>query len=72
MQFAPELKPVTTICYGEERKWERRVDAMEFFWCGVISCDGAERDRYVKVLTDLELMKDVCTDGSEVRRKKRT
>ena len=53
---------VTTICYGKEKKWERRIDAVEYFMCGVIECDGAERERYVNVLIDLELMKDVCTD----------
>ena len=53
---------VTTICYGKEKNWERRSDAVEFFMASVISCDGAERERYLNVLVDLELMKDVCTD----------
>ena len=69
-QFNPDLYPVTTICYGKEKKWKHRKDAMEYFWCGVVSCDGAERDRYLNVLTDLELMKDVCTDHHERRIKK--
>lgn len=61
----PDLTPVTTICYGQKRKWKSRVDAIEYFKCGIIESDGSERDRYVNVLIDLELMKDICTDKED-------
>ena len=62
----PDMTEVTTICYNQERKWKHRKDAIEFFKCGVIESDGSERERYINVLIDLELMKDVCTDEGKI------
>lgn len=54
---------VITITYNQERRWKHRSEAIEFFKKGVIECEGAERDRYINVLIDLEEMKSVCTDN---------
>ncbi len=61
--------PVDVICYGKRTHWENRAKAIEFFFQGIIECDGAERCRYIDIYTDLISGKAVCSDGSVERRK---
>ena len=56
-------RKICTICYGRERLWDSREEAMDFFWEGVIECDGSERERYLNVYEDLKAGKMICTDG---------
>ena len=56
-------RKIITITYGREREWDSRKEAMDFFWEGVLSCDGAERDRYLNVYNELKNGGFVCTDG---------
>lgn len=53
---------VTTICYGEKREWESRLDAISFFTEAMMYSEGSERDRYTNVYIDLVNGKDICTD----------
>ena len=59
---------VDVICYGKRETWKTREAAFEFFWKGVFSCEGSERDRYLNIVTDLANGKDVCSDGEPERR----
>ena len=60
--------PVDVICYGKRTHWESRAKAIEFFFEGILECDGSERCRYMNIYTDLISGKSVCTDGSSERR----
>jgi len=55
--------PVTTICYRQEKVWENRWDAIDFFTQGVLECDGAEKERYETILMKLLAGMDTCSDG---------
>ena len=48
--------------YGKWKKFKSRIDAMNFFMDGIISCDGAERDRYTGIYFQLKAGATVVTD----------
>lgn len=56
------LRPVTTICYGKERKWESRLDAYRFFEDCYLNSEGAEQERYAKILYQLRSKNEICSD----------
>lgn len=56
------LDSVTTVCYGEERVWDSRREAADFFLEGLKATDGSERERYAAIYTKLILGKNYCTD----------
>ncbi len=57
-----KLDNVKTICYGKEQIWDFRTDAIRHFKEGIASSEGSEQDRYVKIVTELELGMEVATD----------
>ena len=56
---------VKTICYGKEREWDSREEAMNFFLEGMCSSEGSEFERYAKIYTELTLGLEVCSDEIE-------
>ena len=56
------LDSVTTVCYGEEKVWDSRNEAKDFFLEGLNATDGSERERYAAIYTKLILGKNYCTD----------
>ena len=50
-------------CYGKEETWDCKEDAVAFFLQAVAGSEGAECERYTKILTDLAMGMDICTDG---------
>ena len=56
------LAPVTTICYGEKKEWESRLDAFHFFTDCYLNSEGLEQERYAKILYQLRFKRDVCSD----------
>ena len=60
-KLQPE-KTVKTICYGEERVWESRKAAMDFFFEAMMGSDGSEKQRYTNVYTKLLMGWEVCSD----------
>ena len=56
------LDSVTTVCYGEEKVWDSRNEAKDFFLEGLKATDGSERERYAAIYTKLILGKNYCTD----------
>ena len=56
------LDSVTTVCYGEEKLWDSRNEAKDFFLEGLKATDGSERERYAAIYTKLILGKNYCTD----------
>ena len=56
------LDSVTTVCYGEEKLWDCRKEAKDFFFEGMKATEGSERERYAAIYTKLVLGKNYCTD----------
>ena len=56
------MDKVTTICYKQERVWESRKDAIDFFTEGVMACEGAEQSRYATILAKLMSGQTACSD----------
>ena len=59
------IKTVTTICYGEQKVWDSRKDAEEFFLRAMFSSDGAERDRYSTIFLKLKEGREVASDDPD-------
>ena len=59
------LDTVTITCYGETKVWDSRIDALRFYKQGTEACEGAERDRYTRIVFQLLDGKKVCTDQEE-------
>lgn len=53
---------VKTVCYGKKRTWGSREEAIDFFSEGVLNSEGSEQQRYLKILVDLTLGKNICKD----------
>ena len=56
------LDSVTTVCYGEEKVWDSRKEAKDFFLEALKATEGSERERYATIYTKLILGKNYCTD----------
>ena len=56
------LDSVTTVCYGEEKLWDSRKEAKEFFLEALKATEGSERERYATIYAKLIIGKNYCTD----------
>jgi hypothetical protein len=56
---------VVTVCYGERKEWNSREEARLFFLEGMITCEGAESERYARIYSKLISGLQVCTDNEE-------
>ena len=56
------LDSVTTVCYGEEKVWDSRKEAKDFFLEALKATEGSERERYATIYTKLILGKNYCND----------
>lgn len=59
------LNYVKTICYGTERTFDDRQEAVDFYERCVMNSEGSERERYVEILIDLRCGKAICSDKVE-------
>lgn len=55
------LDVVKTICYGKERLWDKKEEAIEFFIDCMLNSEGSERERYY-ILSSLKANLKVCKD----------
>ena len=60
-----KLDSVTTICYGEEKHWDLRSDAISEFHNAMLCTEGSEQDRYGIIYTKLIAGLKVCSDDPE-------
>lgn len=60
-----KLNYVKTICYGKERTFDDRQEAVDFYENCVMNSEGSERERYVEILIDLRSGKTICSDKEE-------
>lgn len=57
-----KLATVKTICYGIEKVWDCRKEAMEFYIEASKNSVGSELERYAKIYLELMSGNKVCTD----------
>ena len=55
---------IIIVCYNRIERWHSRKNALRFFRECARNCEGAERDRYINIVWDLEDKKTLCHDGS--------
>ena len=60
-----KLDSVTTVCYGEERVWDSRTEAKDYFLDGIFASEGSERERYAFIYAKMILGYDYCTDEAD-------
>ena len=59
-------KNIKVVCYNQIETWHSRRNALAFFRDCARNCEGAERDRYINIVWDLEDKKTICHDGSSL------
>ena len=57
-----KLDSVKVICYGEEKVWPLRTDAIKFYLEAMAFSEGAERERYTRIYVQLIEGCEVCKD----------
>lgn len=62
---ATKNEKIICKCYGTEQEFSSRSKAKKFYLECIAWSEGAERDRYVNILLDLEDGKNYCTDEEE-------
>ena len=53
---------IKTICYGKEKIWNDRKDAILFFLSNFFNSEGNEKERYKNILIQLIDGKNICSD----------
>ena len=53
---------VIVECYGMQKTYETREQAKEFYTECFHNSEGAERDRYIRILSDIEEGRVFCSD----------
>lgn len=56
----------TVICYGVAKEWVSRRNAVRYYFRAVVECDGHEKKRYERVLTELLDGEEYAWDGCEI------
>ena len=59
-------RPCTIDCYGKRTEWKSRRAAIFFFTVAAKMCEGSERERYQRIVDELEEGRDGATDGQPV------
>jgi len=53
---------VTVICYGKETHFKTRKEAEDEYFEAIRMCEGAERDRYIEIYTQIKDGFSICSD----------
>lgn len=56
------LDVVKIICYGKERLWDKKEEAIVFFIDCMLNSEGSEKERYCNILSSLKANLKVCKD----------
>lgn len=59
-------RPCAVVCYGKRTEWKSRRAAIFFFTVAAKMCDGAERERYQRIVWELDEGKEVASDGQPI------
>ena len=58
-----EATLIKTVCYGQERSWRSRQEAIDFFLEGIDNSEGSERQRYENIVLKLQNGETYATDA---------
>ena len=60
------MKKFTITCYGKTKSYpeSQRKAMMDFYYEGMVCCDGSERERYTNIYIDLSEGREHCSDES--------
>lgn len=58
----PKVSPVKVICYGQEKIWDSRSEAIKYYAEAMAMCEGSERERYSNIYSQLIDGCSVCHD----------
>ena len=53
---------IVTKCYGKEKQWATKEEAIKFFIECALCSEGSERDRYMTILKKLDNGLDYASD----------
>ncbi len=53
---------VTVVCYGITKQFRNQKQAEDFFWDCADESEGAERERYMSIISQLRKGKTYCSD----------
>ena len=59
-------RPCTVDCYGTRTEWKSRRAATFFFSVSANMCEGSERERYLRIVRELDEGRDGASDGQAV------
>ena len=57
---------IEIVCYNQIEKWHKKKNALSFFRNCARNCEGAERDRYIEIVWDLEDGLKRCHDKASL------
>ena len=57
-----ENTQITVVCYGTPKTFTSREEAKDTYLDYITRCEGAERERYIHVLLQIERGLTLCTD----------
>lgn len=57
-----KLDSVKVVCYGQEKIWDSREEATQFYFEATASSEGSERNRYINIYLQLQAGNQVCID----------
>lgn len=60
-----KLDSVKTVCYGEEKVWDSRKEAADFFLEAIAGTEGSECERYSTIYAKLASGMEVCSDDRD-------
>lgn len=60
-----EKRIIEVCCYNKIEQWRDRKLAEDFYFQGAMECDGAERDRYLDIYSQLHYGSFECCDDSQ-------
>lgn len=58
-----KIDVIKTICYGQEKLFDSKREALDFYFEAVSSSEGAERERYENIIHQLNAGKTYCLDS---------
>lgn len=59
-------RPCTIDCYGKRTEWKSKMAATFFFTVAAKMCEGAERERYQRIVWELDKGKVHASDGQPI------
>ena len=60
-----KIDAIKTICYGQEKLFDSKREALDFYFEAASASEGAERERYENIIHQLNAGKTYCLDSEK-------